>query len=104
MCKIEHPFRETILTRHHLIPKIRAEKNTHKKRNILMLWRDRHNAWHSIFKVYTFKEILENWYKFKHSYKNKNWESLFHDLSFDEAKKLLVRMKRRKNFACKHLL
>lgn len=100
MCKKIHPKRMVELSKHHLLPKTRKQKNTHEPRNILLLWRDKHNAWHAIFKIYTLGEIISNWQKFKICHKSKYWKCLFKDLNFIEARLLLIRMKRRKNFAC----
>lgn len=54
------------MSRHHLIPKDRVRKGTHKKDEskqhyeaILKLWRDRHDAWHFLFKNMTLDEIIK---------------------------------------------
>lgn len=59
-------------TRHHLIPKERQRKKTYKENQIdlhldtvLKLWRDKHDAWHLLFKNMTIDEIILCLYKVK---------------------------------------
>lgn len=56
---------ERHITRHHLIPKERAKQKTHKQDQsemhldtVLKLWRDKHDAWHYLFKNMTIDEII----------------------------------------------
>ena len=43
-------------TKHHLTPKSR--KGNAEEANILMLWRENHNAWHVLFGNRTLEEII----------------------------------------------
>lgn len=88
---IQHPFRNTFLTKHHILAKIRGGVGS--KRNLIKLWRDKHNAYHIIFHNDTFREALAklNIYYKKHKY-SKEWKLLFKDLTIDEIRKLLQRV------------
>ncbi len=53
-------------TRHHLIPKIRKRKKNYRQDQAelyvdttLKLWRDKHDAWHLLFKDMTLDEIIK---------------------------------------------
>ena len=96
MKTIIHPFRDTFLSRHHMLPKVRKLKGSGRPENILMLWRDRHNVFHEIFGNFTFMEIISNWNKFQKHWGTKKWKFLFHDLSEKEARNLLKRTYRMK--------
>jgi len=59
-------------TRHHLIPKQRQKKKTYKENqtdlhldSVLKLWREKHDAWHLLFKNMTLDEIILCLYKVK---------------------------------------
>jgi len=43
--------------RHHLKPKSRGGGNS--ARNIILLWNDKHDAWHTLFGTLTLREIIE---------------------------------------------
>lgn len=54
------------LTRHHLIPKERVklgdvpeEELDHNFSRVLMLWREKHDAWHFLFHNLTLGEIIK---------------------------------------------
>ena len=53
---IPHPSRNTFLSKHHIVSKRR--KGTKIPSNILLLWRDRHDAWHRLFNHMTIIEIV----------------------------------------------
>ena len=88
----QHPFRDTFISRHHLLPKSRGLKNTFKEYNILHLWRDKHNIWHCIFHNATITEILSK--KYKVNTNTYFWKKMFGDKTLNEAKALLRRMYR----------
>ena len=90
MKKIQHPFRDTFLTRHHIINKKNSGKT--KPDNILMLWRDKHTAFHDLFKNSSLREIIQNWNRYQLSTTRWQWKLVFHNLTFEEAKKLLQRV------------
>lgn len=53
-------------TRHHVIPKERKKKKTLSKNQshlfidaTIVLWRDKHDSWHHLFKNMTLDEIIE---------------------------------------------
>ena len=89
-----HPHRDTFLTKHHLLPKSRKLKHFSRPHNLLNIWWDRHMVWHQIFLNYTIHEIIQNWYKFKSHFNTKKWKILFHNLDFEDSKKLLIRLVR----------
>lgn len=90
----KHPHRDTFLSKHHLLPKVRKLKGYARPYNILMLWRDKHTVWHIIFQNYTLREILNNWYKFDKYFETHLWKFLFHNLSPNESKNVLKRIAR----------
>lgn len=92
MTKIKHPFRDTELTRHHIVNKIRGGKS--KPSNLLNLWRDRHTAFHHLFHNYSIPEIINHWQMYKDCTEKWEWKLLFHNLTFEECKKLLQRVNR----------
>ena len=97
---IKHKTRDTYMSRHHLIPKIRG--GTYSKRNILNLWRDRHNLWHNIFADLTLDEIIKMLDKGRYAnevVKNIYWKQLFKNKNAKQAQLILIRIKRIK----KHL-
>lgn len=89
-----HPRRDTFLTKHHLLPKCRKLRHSSRSRNILNIWWDRHVVWHNIFLNYTIHEIIQNWQNFRIHFKTEKWKTLFHNLSFDDSRKLLIRLVR----------
>ena len=63
---IYHPVTGSMLTKHHLVPKIRVKSGTHKDdwsvfeyARILHLWRDKHDSWHLLFGNLTLSEIIK---------------------------------------------
>jgi len=75
---MKHPNRKTFLTVHHILPKCRCRKNVNHPSNRIMLWRDRHDAFHFIFGVQTFDEIVYNMHVFHYNYKHTDaWQLLF---------------------------
>jgi hypothetical protein len=89
---IMHPFRDTFLSKHHIINRFRG--GTSKPSNILKLWRDKHYCWHTIFHNYSIREIVINWERFRFYRERPQWKMIFHNLNPDEAKKLLQRVAR----------
>jgi len=63
---------DRVKTRHHLIPKERKRKKSYQDNQtdlhldtVLRLWRDKHDAWHLLFKNMTIDEIILCLYKVK---------------------------------------
>lgn len=59
-------MRQNKLTRHHLIPRERKKNKTIKENQteihldaIIYLWRDKHDAWHKLFKNMCLDEIIQ---------------------------------------------
>lgn len=89
MC-IKHPHRETTLSRHHILNKIRG--GTMCPKNILRLWRDKHNCWHYIFKDRTIDEIMYTMSTYYDHYSQTDeWRVLFKDLPLLQIVRLLER-------------
>jgi len=54
-------MKRDFMSRHHLTPKCRRkgfEKDFLDPNAILMLWRDRHDCWHKLFKNNTLEEVI----------------------------------------------
>jgi hypothetical protein len=104
-CTMKHPFRETFMTRHHSVP---ISRMPHKEKLFLLrIWRDKHNAFHVLYRNLTFGEIivltkvnmkwggtvLEKWYSAR------AWKALWGNKSKKQVYDILQRtrkMKRRK--------
>lgn len=102
---IKHKTRETYMSRHHLIPKIRG--GTYSKKNLLHLWRDRHNLWHNIFSVLTIHEIINLLDKGRYAreiVKNVYWKQLFKEKSARDVQLILIRIRRIKKHLRKQVL
>ncbi len=92
---IPHPSRSTFLSKHHIVSKRR--KGTKVPSNILLIWRDKHDAWHRLFNHMTIIEIVI-YLKLKKriiTYDD-DWFLLFGDKSSYEATDLLYRVHRAK--------
>lgn len=91
---ISHPHRNTFLTTHHILPKVRCSspKKMNLPSNKLRLWRDRHSAFHYMFFNFTLNEIVYdmNYYWYKHK-DTKHWKLLFRDLPLLQIVRLLER-------------
>jgi len=100
MC-IKHPHRDTHLSRHHICNKIRG--GTMCPKNILRLWRDKHNYWHQIFKDRTIDEIMYNmgFYHYHHG-QTEAWKFLFKNLPLLEVVRLLERTMKIKRSIKRH--
>jgi len=48
--------RKQKMTRHHLIPRVRG--GDYSPQNILYLPREKHDAWHSLFGIFTLDEAI----------------------------------------------
>ena len=86
----QHPHRNTHLSRHHILSRSRKGKSLPS--NTLMLWRDRHDAFHHIFGNLTLDEIKFDIIGFYRHYQwTHSWEILFHNLTLQEVVRLLER-------------
>lgn len=95
-----HPFRDTELSRHHLINKIHNGKT--RPNNILMLWRDKHSCLHEIFGNKSLRDIILDWNMYKKYTQKWQWKLLFKDNDFEYCKKILQRVNRIKRKQPKH--
>jgi hypothetical protein len=94
---IPHPHRDTFLSKHHILAVSR--KGTKKPSNILVIWYDKHCAWHKLFGLMTISEIINvikspKWFLFDS--KRDAWEMLFGLKSKWEVVGLLRRTQRAK--------
>lgn len=91
---IKHHTRDTFLTKHHLRPRSRGGSNSPK--NLVMIWRDKHDSLHLLFGNSTLDEILQILLKgTKHIGKHvggKHWILLFGNKNLIEAYRLLKRV------------
>lgn len=86
------------LSRHHLIPRIRG--GTNSKKNLLLLWRDKHNLWHNIFSVSTLDEIIFLLKKGRYANlvcKNFYWRIMWKEKTPEDVRQVMLRIKRFKN-------
>lgn len=90
MKRVQHPKRNTTLTRHHILAKSRGGKSSPS--NLLKLWADRHAAWHNCFGHRTIGEILFNFH-LCYSLRNPvKWKLVFGNKSYDDCMALLLRV------------
>ena len=94
---IPHPFRNTFLSKHH--DKAVRRHGVKAPYNIILLWYDKHCAWHKLFGLMTISEIINvikspKWFLFDS--KRDAWEMLFGDKTKWEAVDLLRRLQRAK--------
>ena len=98
---IPHPYRDTFLSKHH--NKAVRRKGTKCPSNIILLWYDKHCAWHKLFGLMMVHEIINvikspKWFLFDS--KRDSWELLFGEKSKWEVVDLLRRLQRAKNAQC----
>jgi len=91
------PTRHTFLSKHH--DKAIKRKGTMSIDNIIMLWYDKHSAWHRLFGLMTLSEIIttvksKKWKLF--NYKLDDWYFVFKYKTKYEVVDLLYRLKRAK--------
>ncbi len=95
---IQHPKRNTYLSKHHLHPKKRG--GTRHYSNILKLWRDRHDSWHYCFGQFNLHEIIgnikNNTITIRNVQKSRHWKFLFKDKTNVEIILLLIRVRKMK--------
>ena len=89
---IYHPKTSEMLTRHHIVNRIRGGKT--RPDNILMLWEHKHHCWHQVFGNHSIREVINYWERFRFYRERPHWKVIFHDLKPDQAKKLLQRVMR----------
>jgi len=94
---IPHPYRNTFLSKHHLLAVKRGGSKTPS--NILLLWYDKHCAWHRLFGLMRLCEIINvikspKWFLFDS--KRDSWELLFGYKTKWEVVDLLRRLQRAK--------
>ena len=97
------------ISRHHLVPRQRLkdsyQTNFTMPRNILRLWRVRHDAWHALFGTRTLNETIlylkQGKKRVLDGYLSPSWHILFGTKTARQAAKLLRRMRRmvRKKYA-----
>ena len=97
---IKHPNRDTFLSKHHIVNKIKGGKT--KPRNIIMLWRDKHTVFHIIFQSYSLKEILNKWNSFDKYFETHLWKLVFNNNDPDYCKDVIKRIIRIKRKQPKH--
>ncbi len=95
---IPHPKRDTFLSKHH--DKCKSKNGVKQPYNIILLWYDRHCAWHRLFGLMRLYEIINvikspKWFLFDS--KRDSWEMLFGDKTKWEVVDLLRRLQRAKN-------
>jgi hypothetical protein len=89
MC-IKHPHRNTFLTRHHDLARVRRGKSVPS--NCIKLWRDKHSSFHYIFGNQTFKEIIFTLDIYYTAYSHtKEWKLIFRNLTLLEVVRLIER-------------
>ncbi len=98
------------MSKHHLIPRQRLKDyygdSFRMPHNTLRLWRLRHDAWHVLFRQRTINEVIQYLKKRTdeiYAYRTKTWQILFGNKSRNEARKLLIRMRRMKRGRYEHL-
>lgn len=97
---IQHPFRDTFLSKHHIINKIRGGKT--RPNNILMLWRDKHSAFHFLFSDLSLSQILQRWNFYEKYVNTYQWKLVFNSKDFNYCKDVLKRVNRIKKKQPKH--
>jgi len=83
------------MDRHHLTPCFRNGKTT--KRNIVWIYRKKHNCWHYLFLHLTLEEVILFLRKNGHYIKRKHpndWEIIFKKMTVEEAINFLERLAR----------
>lgn len=94
--QIRHPFREDHLSKHHCYPKARLRHEALKTdfpHLTVYLWRQKHDAWHKLFRSMTIDEIIIRLGWDISIYNNKLYREVF-DCSRLEAILILKRLKR----------
>lgn len=94
---IPHPNRDTFLSKHH--DKAVKRGGVKSPYNIILLWYDRHCAWHKLFGLMTVAEIINvikspKWFLFDNKYEA--WELVFGYKTRWEVVDLLRRVQRAK--------
>lgn len=94
---IPHPKRDTFLSKHH--DKSKSKNGVKQPYNIILLWYDRHCAWHRLFGLMRLCEIINvikspKWFLFDS--KRDSWELLFGYKTKWEVVDLLRRLQRAK--------
>lgn len=93
---LNHPFRDTYLSKHHILAKQRGGHLCPS--NTLRLWRDKHDSWHYNFGMLTINEIIDALYKRNHILivhsRSKHWKFMFGNKSFRQIIELLKRIRR----------
>jgi len=94
---IPHPYKDTFLSKHHLLAVKRGGTKTPS--NIVLLWYDKHCAWHRLFGLMRLCEIINvikspKWFLFDS--KRDSWELLFGYKTKWEVVDLLRRLQRAK--------
>ena len=88
---VNHPFRDTFLTKHHIRPKIRG--GILSPDNTLKIWYDKHQAYHRLFGTLVLDEII-SWLKRDVYYSVQDWTIVFGSKTPVEAVSLLIRVRR----------
>jgi len=96
----KHPFRDTYLSKHHLLSKHRNGCN--RPENICYLWRDKHDAWHVLYRHKTVQEILNLTHleirgrktPLRKWHQPWAWETLWGNKSKEQVVKILKRFSR----------
>lgn len=91
-----HYARNTYLTKHHILAKKRG--GTLAPYNTLRLWRDKHDAWHSVFGSLNLDEIINGLYcqyrTLMRTSQTKQWQFLFKGKTIPEVIALLKRTRK----------
>lgn len=102
---VQHPFRNTFLTRHHL--KSSKRGGIKEKKNLVCIWWDKHCAWHNLYDHFTLGEIIglmelelrgmNTVLSKRHD--NASWTILWRRKDMGQAMSLLKRFRKIKNSA-----
>jgi hypothetical protein len=91
--------KKRFLDQHHLIP--RSRFGTNRPHNLLLIWRDKHTAWHKMFGNRTLIEVKELMLSVPHFNESKqhseNWKCVFGNKNNFQAYLLLRRIKKYKD-------
>lgn len=95
--KIRHPFRDDFLSKHHCYPLGRMKHKEAPKTDFphltIYIWRNKHDAWHRLFRSMTFDEVIFRLAWDVDIYSKKDYHLIFNGGRLDTIK-LLKRIKK----------